>query len=328
MDRTDPIFRKSDLSLTFFPVENEDLFELYNKCKKSFWIPENVPGLGSDRSDWDEKMTEDERYTAKIILAFFNIADQLVDDNLRKNFTSLVELKEAKAFYDFQQMMEQIHSEAYSLMIDSYIRDSEEKMRLFRGLENFKCLKGKGDWIEKWINADVGYAERLVAFACVEGVFFSSAFAFMVWLGSRNILRSAVTMNEYIRRDEGFHTEFACLVYRRYIVNKPEEETVRKIVREAVSVEKEFISEAMPVDLALGMNKRTMWEYIEFVADCLLMDLGYDEEYGVKLPFEFMKKASSWSKANFFEVHPTSYRVSDVKGEKIDITGLSDDLDF
>ena len=268
-----------------FPIQHSDIWEMYKKQEASIWTAEELD-LSNDLHDWANKLNDDERYFIKHILAFFAASDGIVNENLAENFLSEVQYTEAKFFYGFQVMMENIHSETYSLLIDTYIKDSKEKDYLFNAIETFEPVKKKAEWAMRWID-NGSYAERLISFAAVEGIFFSGSFCSIFWLKKRGLMPGLTFSNELISRDEGLHCDFACMLYNNHLVNKLPKEEVAKIIRDAVEIEKEFVVESLPVRL-IGMNSDLMCQYIEFVADRLLSELGNEKIYNASNPFDFM----------------------------------------
>jgi ribonucleotide reductase beta subunit family protein with ferritin-like domain len=281
---------------------------MYKKQQASFWTAEEID-LYQDLTDW-EKLNNNERHFIKHILAFFAASDGIVLENLAGKFCSEIQIPEARCFYGFQIAMENIHSETYSLLIDTYIKDQQEKLGLFNAIENFPCIKKKADWALKWINNSDSFAERIVAFAAVEGIFFSGSFCSIFWLKKRSLMPGLTFSNELISRDEGLHTDFACLIYK-HLINKLSQEKIHEIILDAVKIEKEFISEALPVEL-IGMNSNLMGQYIEFVADRLLFALGYQKYFNVQNPFEWMDMISLQGKTNFFEKRVGEYQKANV----------------
>jgi ribonucleoside-diphosphate reductase beta chain len=292
-----------------FPIEHKDIWDFYKDAVACFWTAEEID-FASDVTDWDTKLNSNERFFIKNILAFFASADGIVNENLVLNFYNEVQLSEARAFYAFQIAIESVHSEVYSLMIDTLIKDNKEKDHLFNAIETIPSIKKKADWALKWITKG-SFAERLVAFSVVEGVFFSGAFCSIYWLKSQGKMPALGMSNEFISRDEGMHMEFACLLYSK-LDNKLPKETIEEIVKEAVEYEKEFITESLPVSL-LGMNCDLMKSYIEFVADRLMVLLGYNNIYNSKNPFGFMELISLDKKVNFFERRSTTYARANIK---------------
>jgi ribonucleoside-diphosphate reductase beta chain len=277
--------------------------------------------------DWNDKLNDDERYFVKHILAFFAASDGIVNENLAENFVAEVQYTEAKFFYGFQIMMENIHSETYSLLIDTYIKDDAEKDKLFNAIETMDCVKKKAEWALDWIE-NGSFAERIVPFAAVEGIFFSGSFCSIFWLKKRGLMPGLSFSNELISRDEGMHCDFACLLYNDHIVNKLPNKTLRKIIIDAVEIEKEFICESLPVRL-IGMNSDLMSQYIEFVADRLLVELGTDKEYNVSNPFDFMDMISLQGKTNFFEKRVGEYQKAGVLNKSDESSkSFSLDADF
>jgi ribonucleoside-diphosphate reductase beta chain len=280
---------------------------MYKKAEASFWTAEEID-LSDDMKHW-ESLNQGEKHFISHILAFFAASDGIVNENLAVNFMSEVQLPEARCFYGFQIMMENIHSETYALLIDTYIKDPAEKDRLFHAIETVPCVGKKAEWALKWINNGT-FAERLIAFAAVEGIFFSGSFCSIFWLKKRGLMPGLTFSNELISRDEGSHCEFACLLYRM-LENKLSKEAATKIITDAVEIEKEFVSDALPVSL-IGMNAKMMGQYIEFVADRWLDELGYDKVYGASNPFDFMEMISLQGKTNFFEKRVGDYQKSGV----------------
>ena len=292
---------------TLFPIQYDDIYAMYRKQVDCFWRAQEVD-LSRDLNDW-ANLTDDERHFISLILAFFAGSDGIVMENLACRFMNDVKISEARAFYGFQIAMENIHSEMYSILIETYINNKEYKQKLFNAIETFPCIKQKADWAQRWINdKDASFATRLVAFAVVEGIFFSSAFASIFWLKKRGILGGLTFSNELISRDEALHTEFAILLYSKlkYKVTKAEFD---EIIKEAVNIEKEFIIDAIPCRM-IGMNSTLMIQYIEFVADRLCLQLGYDKIYNTKNPFDFMELISVESKTNFFEKRVSEYALA------------------
>ena len=309
MAQNEPILEENKDRFVLFPIKHDDIWAFYKKAEASFWTAEEID-LSPDLIDWENKLTEDERYFVKHILAFFAASDGIVNENLAENFVAEVQYTEAKFFYGFQIAMENIHSETYSLLIDTYIKDSEDKRGLFNAIETMDCVKKKADWALRWID-EGNFAERLVAFAAVEGIFFSGSFCSIFWLKKRGLMPGLAFSNELISRDEGLHCDFACLLYNNHLVNKLSEDQVRSIILDAVEIEKEFILEALPVRL-IGMNSELMSQYIEFVADRLLSELGCKKEYNSTNPFDFMDMISIQGKTNFFEKRVAEYQKAGV----------------
>jgi ribonucleoside-diphosphate reductase beta chain len=287
---------------------------MYKQAEASFWTAEEIH-LTEDLQDW-EKLSDNERHFIKNVLAFFAASDGIVNENIAENFVREVQYTEAKFFYGFQIMMENIHSETYSLLINTYIKDSAERDYLFNAIDNIPAVKKKADWALRWID-NGSFAERLIAFAAVEGIFFSGSFCSIFWLAKRGIMKGLSFSNELISRDEGLHCDFACLLYNQHIVNKLDKSILEKIITDAVVIEKEFVTESLPVGL-IGMNADLMCEYIEFVADRLLVSLGNPRVYNAKNPFPFMEMLSLQGKTNFFERKVGDYSKSGVSnGEQV-----------
>ena len=304
-----------------FPLKYHDIWDMYKTGQMSFWTAEEID-LAQDLTDWDEKLNDNERHFIKMILAFFAASDGIVNENLAENFLKEVQYPEAKSFYGFQIMMENIHSETYSLLIDTYIKDSDEKDRLFHAIDNFPSIKKKADWALKWINSE-SFAERLIAFAAVEGIFFSGSFCSIFWLKKRGLMPGLTFSNELISRDEGLHCQFATLLHNRYVTDKVSNERIKEIIISAVEIEREFITESLPVSL-IGMNSKLMEQYIEFTADFWLQALGCQKVYNVENPFDFMDMISLQGKTNFFEKRVAEYqKVSD---KAIDFNNLDEDF--
>ena len=304
---SEPILTENPNRYVMFPIEDHDIWKQYKKQMDCFWRAEEVD-LSKDYKDW-EKLSKNEKHFIKMVLAFFAASDGIVLENLGMRFMSEVQISEARAFYGFQIMMENIHSEMYSLLIDSYIKDREEKTKLFKAVENFECINKKANWAIKWIHDKrSAFATRLVAFACVEGIFFSGSFCAIYWLKKRGLMPGLTFSNELISRDEGMHTDFAVLLYTK-LQKKISKTRIYEIIKEAVEIEKEFICEALPCRL-IGMNQDNMKQYIEFVADRLVVQLGYDKIYNSANPFDFMEMISIEGKTNFFEKRVGDYSLS------------------
>jgi ribonucleoside-diphosphate reductase beta chain len=304
------------------PINYPKVWEKYKQHEASFWTAEEID-LSADMKDWGN-LNDGERHFITHVLAFFAASDGIVNENLAVNFMSEVQLPEARCFYGFQIMMENIHSETYALLIDTYVKDPAEKDRLFHAIETVPAVKKKAEWALRWIE-NGNFAERLVAFAAVEGIFFSGSFCSIFWLKKRGLMPGLTFSNELISRDEGLHCEFACLLYSM-LENKLSQEQVHTIIRDAVTIEKEFITEALPVAL-IGMNSKLMAEYIEFVADRWLSELGYTKIYNTANPFDFMEMISLQGKTNFFEKRVGDYQKSGVMSGK-DTQSFSLDEDF
>ena len=303
----EPLLTENDNRFVMFPVEDDQIWKMYKKQVDCFWRVEEVD-LGKDLNDW-VGLTNDEQYFIKMIIAFFAASDGIVLENLGMRFMSEVQLSEARAFYGFQIAMENIHSEMYSLLIETYINDNTEKNELFHALENFPCINKKAQWALKWINDKrSSFATRLVAFACVEGIFFSGAFCSIYWLKKRGLMPGLTFSNELISRDEALHTEFAILLYNK-LQKKLSKKKIHEIIKEAVEIENEFINDALPCRL-IGMNSTLMSQYIKFVADRLSLQLGYGKIYDVSNPFDFMEMISIEGKTNFFEKRVGEYALA------------------
>ena len=320
----EPILKENPNRFVLFPIQHADIWEMYKKQEASIWTAEELD-LSPDLMDWDNKLNDDERYFIKHVLAFFAASDGIVNENLAENFLSEVQYTEAKFFYGFQVMMENIHSETYSLLIDTYIKDTKEKNYLFNAIETFDPVKKKAEWALRWID-NGSYAERLIAFAAVEGIFFSGSFCSIFWLKKRGLMPGLTFSNELISRDEGLHCDFACLLYNNHLINKLPKEDVRNIIAEAVEIEKEFVTESLPVRL-IGMNAELMSQYIEFVADRLLGELGNEKIYNTSNPFDFMDMINLQGKTNFFEKRVGEYQKAGVLNSDAN-TNFSLDADF
>lgn len=310
----EPILKENKDRFVLFPIKHQDIWEMYKKAEASFWTAEEID-LNPDLQDWDNKLNDDEKHFIKHVLAFFAASDGIVNENLAVNFMNEVQYPEARCFYGFQIMMENIHSETYSLLIDSYIREPNEKDRLFHSIDTLPCVGKKAEWALKWIGNGT-FAERLIAFAAVEGIFFSGSFCSIFWLKKRGLMPGLTFSNELISRDEGLHCDFACLLYSQ-LENQLPKEKVTAIITNAVSIEKEFVTDALPVRL-IGMNADMMCQYIEFVADRLLVALGCAKAYNAINPFDFMELISLQGKTNFFEKRVAEYQKSGVMGKKED----------
>ena len=314
--------------LALFPICNHELWDHYLKQRNSFWTPEEID-LSRDRADW-HNLTENEQHFIKHILAFFAVSDGLVNQNLTENFTKEFNDLEVQINYRFQAMIEDVHNHMYSLLIETLIDDEDEKRVLFDGIQHYPTIRTKGEWMKKHMNADIPLVNRLIAFAIVEGVFFSGSFCSIYWLKSRNIMPGLTSSNEFIARDEGMHTDFACLVLRTIFgddANKPSQEQVVEMFVEAVNIETAFINDALPCKL-IGMNSDMMTQYIQHVADRLLEDLGYVPHYNSANPFSFMNFLNLSSKTNFFEKRSTEYSKPTNKQSAIDYRDFNNDDDF
>jgi ribonucleoside-diphosphate reductase subunit M2 len=311
---TEPLLAPDDNRFVMFPIRYDDIWEMYKKQVDCFWRPEEID-LTKDLAHWDG-LSSDERYYISMILAFFAASDGIVLENLAQRFMSDVQVSEARAFYGFQIAMENIHSETYSILIETYIKDSLEKEKLFKAIEHFPCIKKKSDWAQKWIHDNrSSFATRLVAFACVEGIFFSGAFCSIFWLKKRGLMPGLTFSNELISRDEALHCEFAVLLYSK-LAKKINKNKIYELIKEAVEIETEFICEALPCRL-IGMNSQMMTQYIQFVADRLCVQLGYDKIYNVSNSCDFMEAISLESKTNFFEKRLGEYALANKSNSDI-----------
>ncbi|MEN9400438.1 MAG: hypothetical protein RL632_1541 [Bacteroidota bacterium] len=313
MAQNEPILESNNNRFVLFPIQHDDIWKFYKKAQASFWTAEEID-LSPDLVDWENKLSDDERHFIKHILAFFAASDGIVNENLAEHFLSEVQYTEAKFFYGFQVAIENIHSETYSLLIDTYIKDSAEKTHLFNAIDTLDCVRKKAEWALRWIDKG-SFAERIVAFAAVEGIFFSGSFCSIYWLKKRGLMPGLSFSNELISRDEGLHCDFACLLYTKHLVNKLSKDQVKEIIMDAVTIEKEFITDALPVRL-IGMNSDLMAQYIEFVADRLLVELGNEKVYNVSNPFDFMDMISIQGKTNFFEKRVGEYQKAGVLAGK------------
>ncbi|VDO03030.1 unnamed protein product [Rodentolepis nana] len=323
----EPLLEPNPSRFVVMPIQYHDIWEFYKKAVASFWTVEEVD-LTKDLTDW-ERLNDGERHFISHVLAFFAASDGIVNENLCMNFCQEVQIPEARCFYGMQIAVENIHSEMYSLLIDTYVKEPAKRDFLFNAIETLPCVKKKADWALRWIaNKDATYAERVMAFAAVEGVFFSGSFASIFWLKKRGLMPGLTFSNELISRDEGLHTDFACLIFK-HIVNKPSAKRVHEIMRDAVEIECEFLTDALPVDL-IGMNCRLMCQYIRYVADRLLSELGYEKIYKDTNPFDFMENISLEGKTNFFEKRVAEYQragvMSRMRGE--DTHKFTTDEDF
>lgn len=308
----EPLLRVTPGRFVLFPIQYHEIWNMYKTAQSSFWTAEEID-LSNDLADWNEKLTKDERHFISHVIAFFAASDGIVNENLVERFSSEVQAAEARCFYGFQVMMENVHSEVYSLLIETYIRDSAERDKLFRAIETIPSVKKKADWALRWIEDDASsFGERLVAFAAVEGIFFSGSFASIFWLKKRGLMPGLAFSNELISRDEGLHTDFACLLFS-HLIHPPSKETVEKIIREAVVIEKEFLGESLPVGL-IGINEGLMCQYIEFVSDRLLVQLGCEKVFMTENPFDFMTLIGMEGKVNFFERRNADYKRAHFSG--------------
>jgi ribonucleoside-diphosphate reductase beta chain len=311
---TEKILQESDNRFVLFPIKHDKIWAMYKTALRSFWVTEEVD-LSQDVIDWDQKLNDNERHFVKHVLGFFAASDGIVNENLVVNFMQDVTIPEVRCFYGFQVAIENVHAEMYSLLIDTFIKDSVEKDKMFNAMETLECVKMKASWALKWIDSAPSFAHRLVAFAAVEGIFFSGSFCSIFWLTDRGLMKGLGKSNEFISRDEGMHCDFACLLYSM-LENKLSKEEIYQIICDAVECEKIFVKDSLPVSL-IGMNDKLMCEYIEFCADRLILALGYPKVYNAQNPFPFMEKISTQGKTNFFEERPTEYGKAGVEaGEK------------
>lgn len=321
----EPLLRENPHRLVMFPIQYQDIWDKYKEQMASFWTLEEID-LGSDMADW-EKLNDNERHFIKHVLAFFAGSDGIVVENLALRFIDDVKIPEARAFYGFQLMMENIHSETYSVLLDTYIRDPEEKLRLLHAIDTIPCIQKKAEWALKWIGSSRSFAERLLAFACVEGIFFSGSFCALFWLKKRGVMPGLTFSNELISRDEGMHTDFAALLYERHLNKRLPRERVLELVMESVDIEREFICDALPVRL-IGMNSELMKQYIEFVADRLLISIGEEKVYNATNPFDFMEMISLQGKTNFFEKKVSEYQKVGVMAKEVGSNAFCTTDDF
>ncbi|MCB0426462.1 MAG: ribonucleotide-diphosphate reductase subunit beta [Mangrovimonas sp.] len=325
MTQTEPILQENKDRFVIFPIKHHDIWEWYKKQEACFWTAEEID-LHQDLTDWSTKLNDDERYFIKHILAFFAASDGIVNENLAENFVSEVQFTEAKFFYGFQIMMENIHSETYSLLIDTYVKDEKEKNVLFKAIENFPAIAKKAEWALKWVDSP-SFAERLIAFAAVEGIFFSGAFCSIFWLKKRGVMPGLTFSNELISRDEGMHCDFAVHLHNNHLVNKVPKERIKGILTNALDIEREFITESLPISL-IGMNAKLMTQYLEFVTDRLLVELGCEKVYNATNPFDFMDMISLQGKTNFFEKRVSEYQKAGVLHKEEEKDKFSFDADF
>ncbi|MCJ1462687.1 Ribonucleotide-diphosphate reductase (RNR), small subunit [Pseudocyphellaria aurata] len=306
MEAEEPILKENPHRFVMFPIKYHEVWHMYKKAEASFWTAEEID-LSKDLHDWNNRLNDDERYFISHVLAFFAASDGIVNENLVERFSGEVQIPEARCFYGFQIMMENIHSETYSLLIDTYIKEQKQRTYLFDAIDTIPCIRKKADWAIKWIQDQSStFAQRLVAFAAVEGIFFSGSFASIFWLKKRGLMPGLTFSNELISRDEGLHTDFACLLFS-HLNNRPSKQAVQDVITEAVVIEQEFLTEALPCGL-LGMNSTLMKQYIEFVADRLLVALGNAKFYNATNPFDFMESISLAGKTNFFEKRVGDYQ--------------------
>ena len=305
----EPILQENPDRFVLFPIEHHDIWQMYKQQQACIWTAEEID-LAQDLNDWRNRLSDDEKYFIKNVLAFFAASDGIVNENLAENFLSEVQYTEAKFFYSFQIMMENIHSETYSLLIDTYIQDPEEKNTLLHAIDTIPAVKKKEDWALKWIDSP-HFQEILIAFAAVEGIFFSGSFCSIFWLKKRGLMPGLSFSNELISRDEGMHCDFAVLLHNNHLANKVSVERITEIISSALEIEKEFITESLPVRL-IGMNSDLMIQYLEFVADTLLVSLECPKLYGSENPFDFMINIALQGKANFFEKRVSEYQKAGV----------------
>ncbi|PHH73692.1 hypothetical protein CDD83_4688 [Cordyceps sp. RAO-2017] len=306
----EPLLQENPQRFVLFPIKYHEIWQMYKKAEASFWTAEEID-LSKDLHDWNNRLNDDEKYFVSHILAFFAASDGIVNENLVERFSGEVQIPEARCFYGFQIMMENIHSETYSLLIDSYIKEHAQRTYLFNAIETIPCIRKKADWAIRWIqDKNSSFAQRLVAFAAVEGIFFSGAFASIFWLKKRGLMPGLTFSNELISRDEGLHTDFACLLHS-HLNHRASKQVIHDIITDAVTIEQEFLTEALPCAL-LGMNATLMKQYIEFVADRLLVALGNEKVYKSSNPFDFMENISLGGKTNFFEKRVGDYQKAGV----------------
>ena len=325
----EPILQENPNRFVIFPIQHHDIWEWYKKQQACIWTAEEID-LHQDLTDWENSLNPDERYFIKHILAFFAASDGIVNENLAENFVNEVQYSEAKFFYGFQIMMENIHSETYSLLIDTYVKDDKEKDQLFKAIEHFPAIKKKADWAMKWIESP-SFAERLIAFAAVEGIFFSGAFCSIFWLKKRGLLPGLTFSNELISRDEGMHCDFAVHLHNHHLKEKVSKDRIKEIIVDALNIEREFITESLPASL-IGMNAKLMTQYLEFVTDRLLNELECESVYNVTNPFDFMDMINLQGKTNFFEKRVGEYQkagvMNSVNENKDTVDSFSLDADF
>jgi ribonucleoside-diphosphate reductase subunit M2 len=321
----EPLLRENPNRFVLFPIKYHDIWHMYKKAEASFWTSEEVD-LSRDIVHWENRLNADERFFISRVLAFFAASDGIVNENLVSRFSKEVQIPEARCFYGFQIMIENIHSETYSLLIDTYIKDSVEREFLFSAIDTVPCVRKKADWALKWISSNEHFGARLVAFAAVEGIFFSGSFASIFWLKKRGLMPGLTFSNELISRDEGLHCDFACLLFK-HLNKKISSETILSIIVEAVAIEQEFLTEALPVDL-IGMNCKMMCQYIEFVADRLLVALDLPKHYKAENPFDFMDLISLEGKTNFFEKRVGEYQKAGVMMTKKEAKIFTLNADF
>jgi ribonucleoside-diphosphate reductase beta chain len=320
---TEKILQEDPKRFVLFPIKHPEIWEMYKIHQAANWTAQEID-LVQDLTDWRENLNDDEKYFIKHVLAFFAASDGIVNENLAVNFLSEVQYPEARCFYGFQTMIENVHAETYSLLIDTYITNSKEKDDLFNAIDTIPAVKRKAEWALKWIESS-SFVERLVAFAAVEGIFFSGSFCSIFWLKKRGLMQGLTFSNELISRDEGLHTDFACLLYRNYVENKLPFEKVKEIIESALEIEKEFISDALPVRL-IGMNAELMKQYLEFVTDRLYVSLGYEKVHNAQNPFDFMQNIAIEGKTNFFERRVGEYQKANVLNKAVDTFSFDEDF--
>ncbi|EAW13098.1 ribonucleotide-diphosphate reductase subunit RNR2 [Aspergillus clavatus NRRL 1] len=310
LEANEPLLQENPHRFVLFPIKYHEIWQMYKKAEASFWTAEEID-LSKDLHDWNNRLNDDERYFISHVLAFFAASDGIVNENLLERFSNEVQVPEARCFYGFQIMIENIHSETYSLLIDTYIKEPKQRAYLFDAIDTIPCINKKAQWAMRWISdKESSFGQRLVAFAAVEGIFFSGSFASIFWLKKRGLMPGLTFSNELISRDEGLHTDFACLLFS-HLNNRPDKKVVEDIIVEAVAIEQEFLTDALPVAL-LGMNSKLMCQYIEFVADRLLVALGNKKYYNSPNPFDFMESISLAGKTNFFEKRVGDYQKAGV----------------
>ena len=319
------ILKPNPKRFTLLPIKYDKVWKFYKKATSAIWFFEEID-LHYDMIDWSDKLDDNERWFIEHVLAFFNSSDMVINENLAQNFLNEIQIPEIRCFYSFQMTIENIHSETYSMLIDTFIKDKVKKDMLFNAIENIPCIKKKAEWAMKWINGNQSFAERLCAFATIEGIFFSGAFCSIFWLKKRGLMPGLTFSNELISRDEGLHTDFACLLYSM-LANKLSQERIYEIISEAVSYEKEFVTDALPVGL-IGMNSKLMSEYIEFCADRLIYALGYNKLYNTLNPFDWMELISLQGKTNFFEKRVSDYAKHSVVNNDKEDNIFTTDADF
>lgn len=319
----EPILQHNKNRFVLFPIKHHDIWSMYKIQEASFWTAEEID-LSQDIHHWNNNLNDNEKYFIKNVLAFFAASDGIVNENLAQNFVNEVQYPEARFFYGFQIMMENIHSETYSLLIDTCIKDSEEKERALNAIDTIPAVKQKAEWALKWIESE-SFVERLVAFAAVEGIFFSGSFCSIFWLKKRGLMPGLSFSNELISRDENLHCDFAVHLYNNHIVNKLSQSTINKIICSALDIEKEFITKSIPVDL-IGMNAKLMIQYLEFVADTLIVKLGYEKVYNSKNPFDFMQNIALEGKTNFFEKRVSEYQKAGITNKSEKMFSLDEDF--